>query len=113
MSDNHSVRITFGELKKGMHARVIGCTACTDEVLRLQEMGLTEGVTFEVTKVAPFGDPVEIDLRGYRLCLRKKENCAFVLECALSPDAKSRANETKQPLVASEEQEYKTPEKVV
>lgn len=80
---DEAVSITFAELKKGMHARVIGCTACSDEVVRLQEMGLTEGATFEVIKVAPFGDPVEINLRGYRLCLRKNENCAFILECPI------------------------------
>lgn len=45
-------------------------------------MGLTNGAVFHVVKVAPFGDPVEIDLRGYRLCLRKRENCAFLLETA-------------------------------
>jgi ferrous iron transport protein A len=37
------------------------------------EMGLNEGTTFEVTKVAPLGDPIEICLRGYRLCLRRRE----------------------------------------
>jgi ferrous iron transport protein A len=75
-------KLSFDKLKKGQHARVVGCKECSEELIRLQEMGLTTGATFEVIKVAPFGDPVEIDLRGYRLCLRKRENCAFELESA-------------------------------
>ncbi len=40
---------------------------------RLAELGLTEGETVEVLAVAPWGDPMEILLRGYRLSLRKAE----------------------------------------
>jgi ferrous iron transport protein A len=79
---SHDRTLKFDQLKKGQLARVVGCQECTEELVRLQEMGLTEGAVFQVIKVAPFGDPVEIDLRGYRLCLRKRENCAFLLEAA-------------------------------
>lgn len=40
---------------------------------RLMEMGLTKGVLVSVVRVAPLGDPMEIELRGYRLSLRRKE----------------------------------------
>lgn len=40
---------------------------------RLFEMGLTKGVEVCVKKIAPLGDPVSIELRGYELCLRKDE----------------------------------------
>lgn len=72
--------ITFAKLKKGMSAKIVRIVTCCCEVTRLQEMGLTEGTTFKVIKVAPFGDPVEIDVRGYRLCLRKKETDCFEVE---------------------------------
>jgi ferrous iron transport protein A len=72
--------MTFADLKKGMTARVIGITEKSDDITRLQEMGLTIGTSFKVVKIAPFGDPVEIDLRGYRLCLRKQETRNFELE---------------------------------
>lgn len=55
-------------------------TDASPESMRLQEMGLTVGTTFTVVKVAPFGDPIEIELRGYRLCLRKRETEGFELE---------------------------------
>lgn len=72
--------MTFSELKKGMRARVTRIAAQGPDIGRLQEMGLTEGTTFKVVKVAPFGDPVEIDLRGYRLCLRKRESRFIEIE---------------------------------
>jgi ferrous iron transport protein A len=72
--------MTFAELKKGMCAKVVRIVGDSDETARLQEMGLTVGTSFKVVKVAPFGDPVEIDLRGYRLCLRKQETRNFELE---------------------------------
>lgn len=47
---------------------------------RLMELGLTPGTEFTVTKVAPFGDPIEIDVRGTRLCLRRKESNEITVE---------------------------------
>ncbi|MCM1296962.1 MAG: ferrous iron transport protein B, partial [Muribaculaceae bacterium] len=40
---------------------------------RLVDMGLTPGVTVTLRKVAPFGDPLELTLRGYELSLRKED----------------------------------------
>lgn len=43
-------------------------------------MGLTVGTEFSVAKVAPFGDTIEIRLRGYSLCLRKCEAAGIEVE---------------------------------
>ncbi len=40
---------------------------------RLMEMGLIKNTMIEIIRFAPFGDPIEIELRGYRLSLRKEE----------------------------------------
>ena len=40
---------------------------------RLVDMGLTPGTEILVRKVAPFGDPIEVNLRGYELSLRKED----------------------------------------
>jgi ferrous iron transport protein A len=71
---------TFADLKKGMRARITEVPSVNEESMRLQEMGLVSGTEFRVIKIAPLGDPVEIDLRGYRLCLRKKEMRGFGIE---------------------------------
>lgn len=40
---------------------------------RIMDMGLTKGAVVFVRKVAPLGDPVEINLRGYELSIRKED----------------------------------------
>lgn len=40
---------------------------------KLLSMGLTKGTVFKLTKTAPLGDPVEIEVRGFKLSLRKGE----------------------------------------
>lgn len=40
---------------------------------RLLDMGLTPGAKVIMRKTAPLGDPIEINVRGYQLSLRKEE----------------------------------------
>lgn len=47
---------------------------------KLLAMGLTKGAEFTVTRVAPLGDPVEINLRGFNLTLRKAEAKVLLVE---------------------------------
>ena len=44
---------------------------------RIMDMGMTKGVEVYVRKVAPLGDPVEVNIRDYELSLRK-EDCAMI-----------------------------------
>lgn len=43
-------------------------------------MGLTPGTALRVLRVAPLGDPVVIEVRGYQLSLRKAEASALSIE---------------------------------
>ena len=40
---------------------------------RMMDMGITRGVELYVRKVAPLGDPVELNIRGYELSVRKDD----------------------------------------
>ena len=40
---------------------------------RIMDMGITKNVDIFVRKVAPLGDPIEINVRGYELSLRKAD----------------------------------------
>ena len=40
---------------------------------RIMDMGITRGTEIHVRKVAPLGDPVEVNVRGYELSLRKAD----------------------------------------
>ena len=40
---------------------------------RIMDMGITKGISVYVRKVAPLGDPLELNVRGYELSLRKAD----------------------------------------
>ena len=40
---------------------------------RIMDMGITRGVDLHVRKVAPLGDPMELNVRGYELSVRKAD----------------------------------------
>ena len=40
---------------------------------RIMDMGITRGVEVYVRKLAPLGDPVEVNVRGYELSIRKAD----------------------------------------
>jgi ferrous iron transport protein A len=63
----------LAQVPVGGKARVTTIDANDEIGMRLLEMGLTPGVEIRVLGLAPFGDPLEIELRGYRLSLRKSE----------------------------------------
>lgn len=47
---------------------------------RLFDMGITTGVKVKLVKIAPLGDPLEIELRGYNLSIRKEEANSIGIE---------------------------------
>lgn len=71
--------MTMDELAVGQKASVGTITAPKQLKRRLMDMGFTKGVDIEVVKMAPMGDPMEVTLRGYNLCLRKAEARAIEL----------------------------------
>jgi ferrous iron transport protein A len=64
----------------GSRARVIQVTGDDGVAVRLLEMGLTPGIELCLLGAAPLGDPLEIELRGYRLSLRKSEAARVEVE---------------------------------
>lgn len=50
--------------------RVLGDGALRQRIL---DMGLTKNAEVKVLRMAPFGDPIEITVRGFQLSLRKAE----------------------------------------
>lgn len=47
---------------------------------RLFDMGVTPGAEVRLVKFAPLGDPIEVNLRGYELSLRKDEASKVIVE---------------------------------
>ncbi|CAK0760758.1 ferrous iron transport protein A [Azospirillaceae bacterium] len=62
------------EMRPGDKARVVGFEkGQRDYRQKLLSMGMTPGTEFSLTRVAPLGDPVEINVRGFSMSLRKSE----------------------------------------
>ncbi len=75
---------TLAELPLGGRAVVLQVTGGDEISLRILEMGLTPGVAVSMVGSAPLGDPLEIELRGYRLSLRKNEAARVEIELPAS-----------------------------
>ncbi len=71
----------LSNLKSGESGRVAGYAEGGRAYRKkLLSMGLTPGAEFRVTRYAPMGDPVEIEVRGFALSLRKQEAEALEIE---------------------------------
>lgn len=65
--------MTLKDLKPGEEGIVTSIGEKGPTRRRIMEMGVTPGAEIKVIKVAPLGDPIEINIRGYELSLRKEE----------------------------------------
>jgi ferrous iron transport protein A len=70
----------LAELPIGSRARVRGIVGTDELSVRLMEMGLTPGVEVALVGQAPLGDPLELELRGYRLSVRRSEAARVEIE---------------------------------
>lgn len=73
---------TLDSVNVGDAARLIDVGGEDPVAIRLLEMGLTPGVVVRVLGRAPFGDPMELELRGYRLSIRRAEAARITIERA-------------------------------
>ena len=64
---------TLKEIKVGQTATVVKLHGEGPVRRRIMDMGITKGVEIYVRKVAPLGDPLELNVRGYELSLRKAD----------------------------------------
>ena len=63
----------------GSTTQVLDISGEDDISLRLLYMGLKPCVDVTVVGTAPLGDPVELELRGYRLSIRRNEASRIVV----------------------------------
>lgn len=68
-----SVPDKLSQLAVGDAARVVAVEGGGSMAVRLLEMGLTPGTRVELIKRAPMGDPLEVQVRGYHVSLRRAE----------------------------------------
>jgi ferrous iron transport protein A len=78
-NDNSNTMLSLADLKKGQKALI---KSFTNESLssKLIEMGCMPGESLFLSKVAPFGCPLAINIAGYELSLRKEEAASVLIE---------------------------------
>ena len=72
--------IPLPQLAPGRAARLAAPRAGEVIPARLADLGFVPGTPVAVVRRAPFGDPIELELRGYRLCLRLAQLSALRVE---------------------------------
>ncbi len=65
--------MTLKETPVGKEVRVTSVNGEGRVSRRLMEMGVIPGVSLKIVKKAPFGDPIEVRVRGYSLAMRASE----------------------------------------
>jgi len=71
---------SLDQLKPGEAGVISTLSGEEDILLRLMEMGLTEGTPITMVRYAPMGDPIEITARGYHLSIRRAEAAGVLLQ---------------------------------
>jgi ferrous iron transport protein A len=76
--------ISLADLEPGAAAVIEGVHTAAPGGQRLLDLGFVPNTPVRVLRRAPLGDPIEFELRGYRICLRHSE-AAWIH--VLSPDS--------------------------
>lgn len=71
---------TLREVECGQTVRVKKLAGEGAVKRRIMDMGITKGVEVFVRKTAPFGDPIEVTVRGYELSIRKADAEMIMVE---------------------------------
>ena len=78
-------RVCLADLPLGATAILGEADGLNTTILRLLEMGLTPGTPLTLTRRAPGGDPIEVRVRGTRLCVRRADLARFQVRSVSLP----------------------------
>ena len=92
--------MTLDQLKAGQEAVILAVNGSGASLRKhILDMGLTPGTRVVLEKIAPLGDPLELNVRGYTLTLRKGDAAKIVIDKACPARAVKNSNE-RRPAVA-------------
>lgn len=73
--------VPLSQLRQGTWGEVVGITPESSDQGRLSEMGFVPGMPVAIRGVAPLGDPLDIEICGYRISLRRTEAGQILVKC--------------------------------
>ncbi len=75
------MKVKLSELKPGEEGKIVGVSGGDSLLLRrITEMGMTKGERVKVIRNAPFKDPIEFEVKGYHLSLKRDEAEMIIVE---------------------------------
>jgi ferrous iron transport protein A len=80
LAKENRTMLTLKEVACGKTVTVVKIEGAGPTKRRIMDMGITKGTEVFVRKVAPLGDPVEVNVRNYELSLRKKDAESILVE---------------------------------
>jgi len=75
--------MTLADLKPGQSGKISKINVAGALKRRLMDMGVVAGTDVRVEKIAPMGDPIEVQIKSYQLSLRKEEADKIEVEVIL------------------------------
>ena len=72
--------VPIGKVRVGHAGKLVVSGACDCTLQRLMAMGLLPGAEVKVIRVAPLGDPIVLQTRGFQVSLRKAEAQGLAIE---------------------------------
>ncbi len=76
-------RQRLGDQRPGFRGRIVEREDNGSIPWRLRELGFVPGTAVQVLRRGPLGDPMQIELRGYRICLRRGDLAAVYVSADL------------------------------
>jgi ferrous iron transport protein A len=80
LAKENRTMLTLKEVACGKTVTVVKVAGTGPVKRRIMDMGITKGTEVFVRKVAPLGDPVEVNVRNYELSLRKEDAESILVE---------------------------------
>ncbi len=75
------MKVRLDELKPGQEGRIVGIVGGNPALMqRIVEMGMTRGEKVKVVRNAPLKDPIEFEVKGYHLSLKREEARMILVE---------------------------------
>ena len=75
-----SMKRRLSELEVGQEGKIVKIDGPASLKKKLLDMGLTPNILIKVVRVAPLSDPVDFEVRGYQLSLRRNEAINVIVE---------------------------------
>ena len=70
----------LSDLAPGQRARILGISGQGPTRRRMLDLGMVAGTAISAVRTAPLADPIEFQIRGYNLAIRRRDAASVAIE---------------------------------